>query len=471
MILNNHRADLMQQQPKEFRHASFRGRFGIAQSDITPPVGVHSRTWGAAEHEVADSIHRPLTLTAMVIKSTERESPLVLICADLSYWKTNSLIPVFHSRIREALSLQPDELIFAVSHSHATPPLMDPEGDVPGGDLIRQWMQSLPEIAIQTVQTALQQQFDGLLEWHIGRCGLAAVRDFPDPAPGSDRYLCGYAPEKRADDTLLVGRLSDLTGKQRGTVVNYACHPTTLAWENTSVSPDYIGAMRETIEKETQAHVFFLLGMCGELAPRSQYTGDVGLADRHGKQLGHAVLATLYGMEPPGQALAFTGVMESGAPLAVWRNQPTDSSSKLISIRRTVEVPMKEWPTAAELAQQISETPDRFQQERLGRRLAIRKYLGDEKTYALEMLAWRVGEVVFIGSSGEAYSVLQQELRKRFPDTAIVCMNLINGSNGYLPPADLFQYDIYPVWQTPFAAGCLENTLTAAEALIHDILA
>ncbi|HAD58319.1 MAG TPA: alkaline ceramidase, partial [Planctomycetaceae bacterium] len=43
----------------EYQHSASRGRFGIARADITPPVGVYSRCWGAAAHDTADSIHRP----------------------------------------------------------------------------------------------------------------------------------------------------------------------------------------------------------------------------------------------------------------------------------------------------------------------------------------------------------------------------------------------------------------------------
>ncbi len=72
---------------------------------------------------------------------------------------------------------------------------------------------------------------------------------------------------------------------------------------------------------------------------------------------------------------------------------------------------------------------------------------------------------MLVGCAGEAYSQLQQELRRRFPTLAVVCMNLINGSVGYLPPADLYDVDVYPVWQTPFDRGCLERigeTMTRA---------
>ena len=50
-------------------------------------------------------------------------------------------------------------------------------------------------------------------------------------------------------------------------------------------------------------------------------------------------------------------------------------------------------------------------------------------------------------------------------------MNLINGSIGYLPPADLYDTEVYPVWQTPFDRGCLELTIEAMASAIDDILA
>src|SRR5690606_20518854 len=103
-----------------------------------------------------------------------------------------------------------------------------------------------------------------------------------------DRYLCGYNPASPADDTLLVGRVTrDSDDKVIATIVNYACHPTTLAWDNDQVSPDWVGAMRETVEQHTDgAPCVFLQGSSGELSPAIQYVGDVAWADRHGRYVG-----------------------------------------------------------------------------------------------------------------------------------------------------------------------------------------
>ena len=41
-------------------------RFGLAVRDITPPVGIYHRMWGAARHDRSAGVHRPLRATAMV---------------------------------------------------------------------------------------------------------------------------------------------------------------------------------------------------------------------------------------------------------------------------------------------------------------------------------------------------------------------------------------------------------------------
>lgn len=53
------------------------------------------------------------------------------------------------------------------------------------------------------------------------------------------------------------------------------------------------------------------------------------VAARRGRALAHAALSALETLPPPGSALTFEGVVESGAPLAVWRPRPTAVSQRL----------------------------------------------------------------------------------------------------------------------------------------------
>ena len=456
--------------PPNFQHASFYGRIGISRADITPPVGIYSRNWGAAKHDVAESIHRSLTLTALTLTPLAGGQTLILVDADLGWWKTPQTFHNFQKRLLAALSLDSANLIFALSHTHAGPPLMEADDSLPGSDLLRTWMEHVFESTIHVIREAQESQFEATLDWHQGRCGLATVRDLPDPDPAKNRIVCGYNPAGKPDDTLLVGRVTDVTGRIRATLVNYACHPTTLAWDNKAISPDYVGAMRETMQQSTDAPAMFMLGACGELAPRYQYVGDPEIADHHGRQLGFAALATLHGMEPPGTRLVYAETVESGAPLAVWKHQPCDLSHKLHAIQTTVDLPLKSWPSAEELEQQRLACKDRALEERLRRKRDIRSSVGDGSTYRLPIYVWCIGDAILVGSCCEPYSVLQQELRRRFPGRTILCMNLINGSIGYLPPEDLYDKEIYPVWQTPFDRGSLEATIEAMTSGMTDLL-
>lgn len=455
--------------PRAFRHPSFQGQIGIARVDITPPVGVYARNWGAAKHDVARTIHRPLTLTAMSLTAADGPT-VVYIDADLGWWKSLQKFREFRDRLLEELSLEACSVIFALSHTHSAPPLMDADKSLPGSELHRAWMRTLFEQTVDAARQALTTTFEGTLEWSRGRCGLATNRDLADPDATKDRIVCGYNPDAQPDDSLLVGRITDVAGAMRAVLVNYACHPTTLAWDNEAISPDYVGAMRETIQQSVGVPALFMLGACGELAPRFQYVGDTAVADRHGRELAFAALAVLHGMEPPRCCLEYRGVVESGAPLAVWCHSPHEPSRALRTLVAKPELRLKDWPTADELERQRSACADRALEERLRRKLNIRLAIGDGLAFQVDIHAWRIGDVVVVGSCCEAYSVLHRELCRRFPHATIVCMNLINGSIGYLPPAELYDADLYTVWQTPFERGCLEHVLESMTVAIHNVL-
>jgi len=455
-------------------HATFTGLVGLARTDITPPVGIFCRNWGAAMHDTAQGIHRPLSLTALAIRDSATGQPLVLLDADLGWWASFAYERSSRHRVAAALGLPEERLLSCVTHTHSAPPLCQPEPQWQGGELLAAYLQRLEQVMITTAREAIAGCTPATIEWHRGRSSLAANRDLPDPAPpAGPRLVCGYNPANPADDALVVARVTSAAGKPLATIANYACHPTTLAWENNLVSPDFVGEMRTTIEAAGAGLGLFLQGASGELSPRYQYVGDPAVADSHGRELGHAVLATLHAMEPPGQRLAFDRVVESGAPLARWRREPapaTPRSTSLAAIRRTVDLPLKDWPSAAELAAQFAVCTDRANAERLRRKLRIREALGDGATFPLEIWGWRIGEAIVLGTMAEAYSSIQQNVRAAFPDREVAWINLVNGSIGYLPPASLYDVEIYQAWQTPFDRGSLEKMESAAIALGQELL-
>ena len=56
--------------------------------DVTPPVGIYRRSWGAATHDVAEGVHRPLTATAAVFAPLAGDGPtLALVALDIGWFQ------------------------------------------------------------------------------------------------------------------------------------------------------------------------------------------------------------------------------------------------------------------------------------------------------------------------------------------------------------------------------------------------
>ena len=444
----------------------FTGKIGVAREDITPPVEIYSRSWGAAAHDIAESIHRPLTVTVLALQSDNRP-PLLLIAADLGWWKNAADEWFVRGPVLEALKLPPECLLISFSHTHAGPSLSLDDKEKPGGALIEPYLKTLRARIIQAAQSALASARPARLSWRYGHCDLAHNRDLQEK--DKPRYVVGYNANEPADDTLLVGKVEE-AGSNRilATIVNYACHPTTLAWDNRTISPDYPGAMREVIEPATGAPCLFLQGASGELAPIEQYAGDPAVCDRHGRRLGHAALSVLESWSEAN--LVFERVVESGAALATFRAEAPATSTALQAELRPVDLALKPLPSLKEIEEKWRNCSDRALRERLWRQRGIRKTVGDGTSSAMPLWVWRVGEALILAQPNEAYSQLQTDLRHRFRPRAVIVLNVTNGHVGYLPPQNHYTRDQYSVWQTPFAAGGLEQVIEAAKTTAQALL-
>ncbi len=453
------------------RFRGFRARVGLSRWDITPPAGAYARNWGAAKHWFATGVHRRLTGTALALAPLSGAgSPLLLISLELGWWRSRQDADALRQRLLTELALPEANLIIHLSHTHAGPALDSDAPPEANPEAARAYLTWLAGACVQGGREALAKLQPATALFNHGHCALATQRDLIDPA-NPKRFLTGFNPETDADDTLLVARLFSADGRTLGTLVNYACHPTTLAWDNSLLSPDYPGAMRELVESQTGgAPCLFLQGASGELAPAEQYSGDVNLADRHGRQLGHAALSALAPLESGCSHLNFTATVESGAPLAVWRAAEGVLSEVLRASAPRLPLALKrDLPSVAEIDAALARQPTGFQLERLLRQRRVRSSVGDEGESTEQFWLWRFGDAALCAVPFEAYSVLQTQLRAAFPKTPLLVLNIGNGHLGYLPPNDRYRHNLYTVWQTPFAGGGLERLIEAAQAGLREL--
>jgi len=445
----------------------FSGSIGFAHTEITPPEGIYARLWGSAQHDVADGVHLPLRGTALILQADAATAAFVLLTLDVvALWQEE--VDKIQRRILDRFDLPPQQLMVHVSHTHSSPMLARRHHDRPGGAFIGPYLDSLPEKCCELVSAAYASMTKGVLSWAYGNCGLAFNRDAIDASSG--RGVCGLNLARSADDTVLVGRVTDINERIRGVIVNYACHPVSLGGANTLLSPDYIGPMRDLVEREVGGTCIFLHGASGDLTPRRSYEATVAAAEQNGRELGYSVLATLNSMLPPGRVLQYNGIEESGTALGIWRTVnkpsiPTTLEATLVQF----QLPLKELPPREEILARMQSSSLRYEIERLERMLAMKDRLGNETEGTLPITIWRVGDAFLVATGGEAYSRFQIALREQFPRSAIAVLNLTNGATNYLPEATAYNMDNYPARVTEYAAGCLERSIEQAAGIMRNL--
>ena len=281
-----------------------------------------------------------------------------------------------------------------------------------------------------------------------------------------------------------------MTALYSGTVVNYACHPTTLAWENTLISPDYVGAMREVVEGETGAPCLFLQGASGDLGPREGYVGETTVADRNGRQLGFAALSGLEALPAPGTYFEYAGPVVSGAVLGTWKHRPLSehgtrrgtprgnhAGSSCLSptasdlpTEETTRAELIRWE-AEEATARAANDPERVSEcraraEQMTRQLARLASLPAGRAYPVPIRVTRLGGALWVFAAGELYQHFQVTLRDSFPQPCRGGCNAHQRLAARLPPGrvQLWLWDLSgnhcgrrAGWPGGPHAGCLRQ--------------
>jgi hypothetical protein len=351
----------------------------------------------------------------------------------------------------------------------------------PGGELIGPYLDEVTKKIAALAKQARQGAQPASIVYGQGRCNLAAHRDYFD----QDRkhHVCGFNPAGAADDMVLVGRVTNAKGGYLATLVNYACHPTTLAWDNKLISPDLVGAMREVIEQATGAPCLFLQGASGDLGPREGFVGDTQIADRNGRQLGYAALSAMTALPVAGTRFVYTGPVVSGTNIGTWRHEPLDP----MTLRRqetwqfrtkTIELPYRhdlaslEDTRAAHARGQQEEDKARAAGdarkardcralvEQANRQITRLSVLPPGKTFPYRVNLARFGDALWVMVPGELYQVFQMTLRYRFPQFPIIVATLTGDwQPGYLPAAWAYGYGIYQDTIASIGPGGLETLI------------
>lgn len=418
---------------------------------ITPPADMYHRMWGAALHERAEGIHQPLECNVLWLQAADSEDCLLILSVDhCLFWKDAN--DALKEALSQATGIPLGSIVVYFTHTHGAG-LMDlSRQELPGGELIAPYLAEIGQKIADACLSLSDALIPAWLTAGTGNCGLATNRDFFDVE--REGFVCGFNPLQSADSTLMTIRVASEDGKLISVISNYACHPTTLAWDNKLISPDYVGAMRKTMRHALgKVPIVFVQGASGDVGPREGFVGDVKVAERNGRQLGLANLEVLAGMPESPQRYSYDGAVVSGATIGVWSYKPfteaeVNDLSEFSAAAREVLLPYREdlgtlESVTARLeqleadgqtaeAQQwttVQRRDHRALIERENRKITRLSTLESTEAFSYLIRLWTVGEIVLLGLNGELYNCYQTQVREAVSDRAVMVGTLADGSD------------------------------------------
>ena len=466
--------------------------FGHAKKNITPPIGIYHRMWGAARHDIATGIHKPLECHLFVFEPINGDpaNRHIRIQLDFVYLNNNQLDQIAAPAAKIA-EIPRKSVIITCSHSHSAGVFESNRFELPGGNLIEPYLSEVAQNIKDLTSQALANLYPATFTYGQGTCEMASNRDFYDEE--NKLYATGHNPDEIIENPLTVVRVCNENDTPTLFIIHYGCHPTTLAWDNSLISPDFVGSLRETVEGETGSSCCYLQAPCGDIGPREGFVGDTEIADRNGKQVAHAALSIIYGLGSPNHDFHYSGPVISGATIGTWKWQRHNTKRSKASTRFSVKydkiaLPLKNLPTKELLEKDIlsltkkqAEADEKndvisardfgARAERchrwLGRLSRLPKTSHFELNYGVQLL----GDALWVTVAAEPYSNIAVVLRRRFPDFQLLVSPVGGDAQvAYLLPKDRYGIGLYQEEPSALAPGCLELLTQAITESISELI-
>jgi hypothetical protein len=455
---------------------------GVARCDITPPIGIAQGNWSAQFHERAEGIDLPLTCTALAVAD---ETETVIITEwDLLYPPSGAWLAEARGRISALTGVPGDHIRLSASHTHAGPSLDQPWFEA-GAEMISPYVASLTDRLAGVCMAAHRAMRPAFAGGGKGSCAVNANRRRPHQ-PG--RPMLAPYPEGFSDHEVGVIRIDAADGQPIAVLVNYAAHPTILAWDNRLISPDYPGTLRRTVESITGATCLFLQGAAGDQDTLRDYSCKVEDARWIGKQIGIEAARVAELIETKPARLAIDRFVESSWTMGVAERMPDgepDGTVRCITQRLELPLWQRDPPTAGELAhlealkhdlaelrERGAPTDEIREANRLARRATLDLFVTQQRSQGtsltIEVQAIRIGACALVGIPVEPFAAIGAQVKALSPFPTTFFSGYTNGVEMYMPTADAYP-EGYEVWMTPFAPEAAGLTVEESLALLSEL--
>ncbi len=464
-------------------------RAGVARCDITPPIGIAHGNWTAQVHQRAEGIDLPLTCTALA--ATDGQETIILAEWELLYSPDGAALAEARRRITELTGVPADHIRLSAAHNHAGPSLGPPWFEA-GAEMVAPYLASLTDRLAGACLSAWRAMRPARIAAGRGHSAVNCNRRRPWQ-PG--RPLMSPNPDGFSDHEVGVVRIDDEAGQPMVILVNFAAHPTILAWDNRLISPDYPGTLRRVVENLTGATCLFLQGAAGDQGTLCDHANQVEAARWVGRQVGLEAARVAEAIHTQPGARRIARQVESSWTIGVSEYLPDplpndDALSRVGGRVRQVSLPRWQRPplTPAELeaVQALqAQLADLHRQAApleavRAANLAVRRALlaletarrrSEPGPILVEIQAIQLGPVALLSLPVEPFAEIGVAIKAGSRFAATLVSGYSNGMLGYLPVAGAYPEGGYEIWVTPFAPEAAALVIEASLDLLAQLRA
>ena len=424
---------------------------GVASVVITPGEPTWLSGYGSRTEPADGKVH-DLYAKALAIEGSDA-ARLVLVTLDLGSVSQEITDAVFH-RVSERYGLPRESLLLNVSHTHCAPEVAAERRvfhalSADAEEVLVRYIDVLVERIVGVVGQAIDDLQPARLSVGRSTAAFAYNRRLPTP----EGFVNRQNVDGVVDRDVPVLRVTAPDGQLRAIVFGYACHNTTLAFQQ--YCGDYAGFAQAYLEaSHPGATALFLMGCGGDQNPYPRH-GPQGLeyCMQHGKALAEAVEQAL-----DGPRHNVRGPLRVAYDVAALDLEPLPSTEQL--------------KADAEAGTALQQRKARYLLDRLDKEGRI------ELTQACPVHAARFGDdLLLIAISGETVVDYSLRCKRELAGPFVWVAGYTDDVFAYLPSLRVLReggYEgrtgiVHQLVPTPFAESVEERVMASIERVVREV--
>ena len=414
---------------------------GYGREKMMPETSVPLGGYGRAESRMSTGFLDYLYATCIAITDSEGNTVLLM-----STDATRSLYE-FRGDVSAATGIPEDHIYMNGTHTHSAPAV----------GLENPYEAIVKKAHVNAAQKALEDRQPAEIYYGTSKSeGLNFVRHYlmEDGTYAGDNFGNHNQPYVKnateVDPTIHIVKFDRGEEHKPIVLMNWRAHPTiTGGSDKYDISADYVGSLREYMEKTLSCNFIYVQGAAGNVNPRSRIKEDTPTDDYklYGQQLGGFALQAMENMEKLETGTIQTQKMTFSASV-------DHSRDHLLKEAQEIEAM---WNSGASFSQCASYgQPYGIRSPYMAE--SIIKNYNQGETMDLELNVIALGDqLAFCTASNEIFDSTGAYVEEKSCFDKTIFLSCTNGHKGYIPSAIAFEYTCYETDNTRYVPGTAET--------------